>query len=143
MRSTLFTAAWRAGVFIASMSLGSDSMADTRTAIIPVWRALLDGECKQIHKTEEQLWDELRNRNPWYEPENENRWTAIVSDEEVPITKGERHDWSAEGGSGGVHIHYNCPHCRMEEYCDDDPNDSSPYLWFCEHGNGIILVEVD
>lgn len=38
---------------------------------------------------------------------------------------------------------YICPHCESEEYCDDDPDDSSPYLWFCEHGNGMILVEVD
>ena len=118
-------------------------MAETRTTRIPVWRALLDGDCKQISKTQEQLWCELKNRNAWYEPEEHDRWSAIVSDEDVPVVKGQPHDWSAEGGCGGVHVHYVCPHCDVEEYCDDDPNDQSPYLWFCERGKGLILVETN
>ena len=118
-------------------------MTESQTTRIPIWRALLDGECKQVHKTEKQLWHELKNRSAWYEPEHEDRWTAVISVEDVPVVKGERHDWSAEGGCGGVHVHYICPYCETEEYCDDDPNDQSPYLWFCERGNGLILVEID
>jgi hypothetical protein len=118
-------------------------MVEARTSRIPVWRALLDGDCKQVHKTEEQLWQEVEYRNAWYEPENKHRWTAVVLDEDVPVVQGTLHDWSAEGGCGGVHVHYICPYCETEEHCDDDPNDQSPYLWFCERSKGLILVETD
>ncbi len=115
-------------------------MVHIRTIRIPIWRALLDGDCKQIAKTEKQLWNELENQNHWYEPENKHRWITVVSDENVPVVKGETHDWSAEGGCGGIHVHYVCPHCETQEYTDHDPNASSPYLWFCERGKGLILV---
>jgi hypothetical protein len=118
-------------------------MGELQTVRIPVWRALLDGDCKQIHKTEEQLWHELKTRNGWYKPENQHRWTAVVSVEDVPVAMGVPRDWSAEGGCGGVHVHYTCPYCESEEFSDDVPNDQSPYLWFCECGKGIVLVKTE
>ena len=118
-------------------------MPQINTKRITVWRALLDGDCKQIHKTESQLWTELRKRNAWYEPEDEHRWSAVTDDEDVPVVSGVPHDWSDEGGCGGVHIHWQCPYCDEEHYTDDDLEDESPYLWFCENGRGLVLVEVD
>lgn len=68
-------------------------MTHSRTTRISIWRALLNGDCKQIHKTEEDLWQSLRNRNAWYEPENLEQWSAVVTEEDVPVVEGERHDW--------------------------------------------------
>src|SRR6266404_6105047 len=109
---------------------------------ITIWRALLDGECKQIHKGEAQLWRELKERNASYDPAEHDRWSIVATEEEVPVVEGIAHDWSAEGGCGGVHIHWQCPYCQTEHYTDDDPEDLSPYLWFCEHGKGIVLVKL-
>lgn len=118
-------------------------MSRFRTVRMPIWRALLDGHCKQIHKSRDQLWKELRNNNAWYTDENANDWKLVVSDEDVRVAEGSRHDWSAEGGCGGVHVHYICPYCNEEHYTDDDPNDVPPFLWFCERSDNLILVTVD
>ena len=117
-------------------------MSEPRTVRMPVWKALLDGDCKQIHKTEEQLWHGVRNGNAYYSPRNKHRWVAVVSEEEVKVVKGEKFDWSAGGGCGGIHVHYTCPHCQNHEWCDDNPHDSGPYLWFCQNAEGLILIEV-
>ncbi|HQR07871.1 MAG TPA: hypothetical protein PLN21_13670 [Gemmatales bacterium] len=113
------------------------------TKHITVWRALLDGDCKQIHKSEEKLRDELMSRNSWYHPNEMDRWSIESVDMEIPITIGEVHNWDAEGGSGGVHIHWNCPRCGTMHYTDEDLHDCSPFLWFCERGKGIVLVSIE
>jgi len=109
---------------------------------VTVWRALLNGDCKQIHKSEHQLWEELTLRNFWYQESDKTGWTVETREEEFPVVNGEAHDWGAEGGEGGVHIHWDCPYCGETHYTDDDPHDRQPYLWFCERGRGIALVAV-
>ena len=118
-------------------------MPEASKKTVTIWRAILDGDCKLIHKSELQLLKELTHRCAWYEPGDHHRWDFKSEVVEVPVTIGEAHDWSAEGGSGGVHIHWLCPHCGEAHYTDEDPDDCSPFLWFCEHGEGVVLVSVD
>jgi hypothetical protein len=118
-------------------------MQRTDTTRVTVWRALLDGDCKQIHKSEAKLREELMNRNAWYRPDEIHRWTFESQELEIPLVTGEAHDWGAEGGCGGVHIHWLCPHCDAMHYTDEDPHDCSPFLWFCERGKGIVLVSIE
>jgi hypothetical protein len=117
-------------------------MQRTETTRVMVWRALLDGDCKQIHKSKEKLREELLSRNFWYRPNESHRWTFESEELEVPLITGEAHDWDAEGGSGGVHIHWLCPLCGTMHYTDEDTHDHSPFLWLCERGKGIVLVSL-
>ena len=109
------------------------------TEHVSVWRAWLAGDCKQIHLSELELWRELKNDNCWYMPVERNRWTVTSSIEEVPVVNGEAHDWTAEGGAGGIHIHWSCPYC-LETHHTDQWDSVSPALWSCENGEGIALV---
>ncbi|HDZ39333.1 MAG TPA: hypothetical protein ENH62_13825 [Marinobacter sp.] len=109
------------------------------TKRIMVWRALLDGECKQIQISEESLWHELKNDNAWYDSAQHDQWSITSQEEELPVVKGEAHDWGAEGGCGGVHIHWRCPLCQ--ELHLTDRSEPPPGLWFCEKGKGIAIVE--
>jgi hypothetical protein len=117
-------------------------MRKIETKRVTVWRALLDGDCKQIHKSEQELREELFARNAWFRDDEKHRWSFESEELDVPLADGEAHVWQAEGGSGGVHIHWLCPCCGTMHYTDDDPHDSSPFLWFCEEGHGIVLVSV-
>jgi len=117
-------------------------MTNHPTKQVTIWRALLDGDCKLIHKSQALLQDAVKD-SFWYEGTALDRWIFEETDEDIPVVVGVAHDWGAEGGCGGVHIHYQCLYCHEEEWSDDDPNDQSPYLWFCQRGNGILLVITD
>src|SRR5262249_4966001 len=106
-----------------------------RTKRVAVWRALRDDECKLIHKSEAQCWDELRERSTWYKPQEHHRWSVRSVEQEIPVVQGIAHHWTAEGGCGGVHIHWQCPFCSDEHYTDDDPHDESPVVLRAWPGN--------
>jgi hypothetical protein len=109
---------------------------------VTVWGAFLYGDRKQIHKSEFELRQRLTQKNYLYQPSNAHAWTVEPREEEVPVVYGEEHDWDAEGGQGGVHIHWECPHCGQIHHTDKDPDDGSPYLWSCDWNRGVALVIV-
>jgi hypothetical protein len=112
-----------------------------KTTRIQVWRAYLDGECKQIHQTQQELWHAVETNNAWYKPRQRSRWTTECVEEDVPIVEGEAHDWNAEGGCGGVHVHWICPVCGTLHICDQY-EERSPALWFCQDARheAVVLV---
>jgi len=97
-----------------------------------VWRAILDGECKQIAESEENLWHELRNNNFWYIDTRDAQWTVTSQDEELPVVCGTTND-------GALHINWACPFCN-EIHDTDRYDENSPSMWYCENGEGIAIV---
>ena len=112
-----------------------------KTATIDVHRALLNGDCKQIDKSLERLVLSVEQDSPWYTESNADCWDYITTSETVPVVSTVAHDWSAEGGCGGIHLHFKCPVCGTDRYGDDDPTDNLPYLWYAECCVDVILVE--
>lgn len=112
----------------------------TSTRRVAVWRALLDGDCKQIAGSQESLIRFLHETNGWYRPEEDARWTRESSDEDVPVASGKRFDCVDDAGRIYPHVAWDCPHCGKHHTTDVDPGDESPHLWFCEFGKGIVLV---
>jgi hypothetical protein len=98
-----------------------------------VWTALCDGEIKSVAVTPDFLWKEVRSGG-WYRPTQKDRWTFIVRTRSLPVASGEVHDWSKEGGRGGIKIHWECPVCHRPHWSDKDPEEPNPTIWFCEDG---------
>ena len=100
-----------------------------------IWRASLNGECKQIAESEATLWYELEHDNFWFEGTTRDQWVVTSSDEDLPVIHGSSPD-------GGEHISWDCPLCGQTHDTDREES-ASPQIWFCENGEGIALVEWD
>ena len=101
---------------------------------IEVFRAFEGGRLRQIGLSAEQVRRLC--------PKSENPgWTIECSVESVGEAQGKVINWNEHGGSGGKHVHWQCPHCGEEHICDFDPHaESNPVLWFCDHGSPMCLV---
>lgn len=124
---------------------------------VTVWKALLDGECKQIAESESSLWRELKS-NAWFEPEQRERWSIVSERCSVPVAIGvpfvaECWLFKLEGGIPDdlspptgfkLKIKWRCPTCGEEHFTDADRGDIGSGLWFCEQSaDGIVYVQWD
>jgi len=125
------------------------------TKEVTVWKAFLDGECKQIADTVQSLWEALR-RNSWYNPAERHRWTTAFEQRQVPVTQGtwilaDRHYVDLEAPipddfgppqTQAPHILWQCPICGQDHLTDVEPGDNRETLWLCEGGtmDDIVLV---
>ena len=98
-----------------------------------IWMALRDGACKGVAATPGALWHTVLSGG-WYRPSQEKRWTFVVRTRSLPVADGKVHDWTAEGGQGGIKIHWTCPHCAQLHFSDKEPNEPNPTIWLCEAG---------
>jgi len=100
---------------------------------IGVFRAIRKEKTWAVALSREQL---VRLR-----PECTGRgWKITSSIEQVPRADGTVYDWEREGGCGGKHVHWLCPHCGQQHISDFDQADSNPALWFCESGGGKLCL---
>jgi len=98
-----------------------------------IWLALRDGECKGVAATPEALWAIVQSCG-WFRPTQEKRWTFVFRTRSLPFTHGTVHDWTREGGSGGIKIHWHCPVCGKPHWSDKSLNEPNPTIWLCEGG---------
>ena len=125
------------------------------TERITVWKALLDGDCKQIGLSEAFVRNELEHRNAWYEEGNKSRWTIRSEVLDVPVVVGEvivADRWHVKLDDSAVdtnrppdakapHVLWRCPFCDEDHFTDMECADGQQGLWYCERGTkGIALV---
>jgi hypothetical protein len=135
----------------------NEAMNDT--CEVDVYWTVQDGRRWSISLSEPDAWETLREL-ALYE-ENEDGWTVEHSREMVPIAKGEILEGEGEvvelDDEGEVasttpftpvHVFWNCPWCGNQHNTDlyhgrwgQRSRHTSPSIWFCERGKGIVLVE--
>lgn len=120
------------GAFRAEVHAGTfdQKMKREKTTI---WMALRDGDCKGVAATPAALWRTVTTGG-WYRPSQEKRWTFVFRARSLPVASGQAHDWSAEGGRGGIKIHWTCPLCQQLHFSDKDADEPNPTIWLCEAG---------
>ena len=112
---------------------------------VKTWKALLDGECKQIGLTEASVRD--LQGNAWHTEQNHTSWRFTAEDIEVPVVMGKVvvfnrqtvdldnpavEQTSTEPTTEAPHVIWTCPHCGEDHYTDIEPDATTPALWFCE-----------
>src|ERR1035437_9165670 len=112
---------------------------------ITVWRAMLQGECKQIGLTENSVRD-LRG-NAWYTARNHKHWHFTSEEKTIPVVRGRiviakrqtvdfdrplSEQFKKNPIVNAPHIFWTCPYCGERHFTDIDSDDSPIGLWFCE-----------
>ena len=124
------------------------------TERITVWKAFLDGDCKQIGLSEAFVRDDLEHRNGWYEAANKSRWTIHSEALDVPVIAGRvivADRWHVELDGSPVntdlspdakapHVFWRCPFCGKDHITDIDCAEGQQGLWYCERGTKDIAL---
>jgi hypothetical protein len=126
---------------------------------VDVYWTVQDGRRWSISLSEREAWESLRQCHT--SVENPQGWTVEHSRESVPIATGEvvegegeivalddEGDVASTTPFTPVHIFWDCPWCGHKHTTDlyhgrwgrtlRHPN---PSIWFCERGEGIVLVQ--
>jgi hypothetical protein len=125
---------------------------------IDVYWTVQGGQRFTISLTEKAAWDSLNNL--WAYDEDPHGWTIERATEVVPVAFGEVCEGQGEALElddvgreesrvpyTPVKVFWTCPRCEEQHSTDryDHPIDRSspaanPSLWFCERGEGLVLV---
>jgi len=115
------------------------------TKTVKIWKALLEGECKQIGLTEASVRDLAGNA--WHTKKNHTSWRFTSEDIEVPVVTGKvvvfkcqtvdldkpvAAQTSTAPITDAPHVMWTCPHCGEDHFADLESDTPMPDLWFCE-----------
>jgi hypothetical protein len=128
-----------------------------KTLEIDVYWTVQRGERCTISLSEEAARDSLLNYYRY--SDDPVGWTVERTTETVPLVLGEPFTTNSElidmqtfqtinDRIAAPHVGWDCPHCgehHTTDLCDDaeckEPPATSPQLWFCERGCGMVIVE--
>jgi hypothetical protein len=129
------------------------------TCEVDVYWTVQNGRRFSISLSEREAWESLKEIHDY--TENPQGWTVVHSREKVPSVTGDvvegegeiielndEADVASRTSFTPVHIFWDCPWCGQKHNTDlyhgfwgrtlRSPN---PSIWFCERGEGIVLVK--
>jgi hypothetical protein len=106
------------------------------TTQVTYWKAYRNGVLMYLGRSEERLRKRIKARHRY----KKRKWEFVSVTEDAAVVEGEIHDWSAEGGCGGVKVHWHCPYCDMQHWYDVEPTDDGTYLYGCFRDGRRTLI---
>jgi hypothetical protein len=129
-----------------------------KTCELDIYWTVQNGRRFSISLSEREAWESLEELYDY--AENPRGWTGERSREKVPTVTGKVVEGEGEvvelDDHGEVtstkpftpvHVFWDCPWCGQQHNTDlyygpwgQRERHGSPSIWFCEHGEGIVLV---
>lgn len=107
------------------------------TIQVTYWEAYRNGVLMYRGRSEERLRKRIKTRHRY----KKRKWDFVSVTEDAAVVEGEIHDWSAEGGCGGVKVHWQCPYCNEEHFEDIQVSEDGMHLYICFRRGMMTLVQ--